>query len=170
MNCEQVRTLVDALPREHWNAAQEALVHDHTLHCHGCRDIIVASEELDALLRAMPEEKVSESLVPSTMACIARHEASRVRRPPVLIRAHKEHSRRWLAMIAGCVVGLGAYLAAVFSGQSVLAGLARFSLDEVLNKHWADPLVILGVGGALLCLLGIGDPGVDAPNRDDRKE
>lgn len=159
MRCEQVRMLVDAVPREHWSAAQAELAHEHARQCETCRDVLIVGEQLDTRLRAMPEARMSESLVPSVMACIAREHGAPGKASEAATRVHAQKSWQWWTISIGAVLGLGAYLAALLLGQSVPLGFGRSSFDVLTGTRLLDPFVLLAVLGVVLCLVGIGRSG-----------
>lgn len=159
MRCEQVRMLVDAVPREHWSAARAELAHEHAGQCETCRDVLIVGERLDAHLRAMPEAGMSESLVPPVMTCIAREHGAPAKASKTPTQAHAKKSWQWWTISGGAVLGLGAYLAALFLGQSVPLGFGRFSFDVLTGTRLLDPFVPLAVVGVVLCLVGISRSG-----------
>jgi hypothetical protein len=154
--------LVDAVPREHWNAVQAELIHEHARQCETCRDVLTAGEQLDARLRAMPEARMSESLVPAVMACIAREHGAPAKASKAATRVRARKSWQWWTISSGAVLALGAYVAALLLGQSIPLGFGRFSFDILTGTRPLDPLVPLAVMGLVLCIVGIGRSGETA--------
>ncbi len=129
MTCHRFLTLIDALPRAEWTAAQREAIERHAGECAPCRSALAAADALEASWAGWPEPDAPPGLASSVMARIARLEdrTDTAAAQPADGRASANglawtnglaNGVAWSAAAAGSIIGLGAQVYALLSGSS----------------------------------------------------
>ena len=173
MTCKHVHAFIDALPLAECTPHQLTAAEHHARDCGICRHSLEAARALDSELRRLPEPAPSVGLAAIIMASTARLEEQRAAAsddaPPIVTRTRSDRLA-WATMLTGVVVGLGAQVYSLLTGEATLdltSSRIGGGIQGLIEVPHGSPTVLFLAAGLLLYLSGLFGPlrGTGTPER-----